>query len=110
MNITRFDKEAAHPAHGGTILAAPVLPQGVKAPFQHAWGYLTAGKEMEGHAHPTEEIYFIHAGCGAVVVGDEEEPVSAGDVIEIPPDAYHTVRNTSDGELTWFALWWEPIP
>jgi mannose-6-phosphate isomerase-like protein (cupin superfamily) len=109
MNITRFSKNKAEPAHSGTILAMDVLPPGVKAPFRHAWGFLEAGKDMEGHTHPTEEIYFFHKGHGAVVVGDEECPVEAGDVVEIPPDAYHTVRNTSDGELYWFALWWDPI-
>ena len=108
MNVSRFDKTKAKPGHNGTILAMPVLPPGVPAPFGHAWGYLTPGQEMEGHAHPTEEIYFFHRGTGTVVVGSEEQGVSPGDVVEIPPDAYHTVRNTSDGELLWFALWWEP--
>ena len=109
MNISRFDKRLAKLAHDGTILAMPVLPEGVKAPFRHAWGHLMPQKAMEGHAHSTEEIYFFHSGTGTVVVGDEERPVGPGDVVEIPPDAYHTVRNTSDGELLWFALWWEPI-
>ena len=44
-----------------------------------------------------------------VVVGEEERGVAPGDVVAIPPDAYHTVRNDSDGELLWFALWWEPL-
>ncbi len=43
------------------------------------------------------------------MVGDEERPVGPGDVVEIPPGAYHTVRNESDGELLWFALWWTPV-
>ena len=109
MNISRFDKQTAQPAHNGTILAMDVLPQGVQAPFGHAWGYLAHKGEMEGHTHPTEEIYFFHRGQGIVVVGDEERPVGPGDVVEIPPAAYHTVRNESDGELMWFALWWTPV-
>ncbi|HHX63741.1 MAG TPA: cupin domain-containing protein [Chloroflexi bacterium] len=109
MNIARFDKKKAQPAHNDTILAMDVLPPGVRAPFDHAWGYLQPGHDMEGHAHPTEEIYFFHKGRGVVVVGDEEHPVEAGDVVEIPPDTYHTVRNPSNDELYWFALWWEPV-
>lgn len=109
MNVSRFEKEKAKPAHNGTILAMPVLPAGVKSPFHHAWGHLGPHAGMEGHRHPTEEIYFFHQGRGVVVVGNEERPTSPGDVVEIPPDAYHTVRNDSDSELLWFALWWEPI-
>lgn len=106
MNVTRFDKSQAKPAHEGTILAMPVLPPGVKAPFGHAWGHLEPYREMDGHRHPTEEVYFFHQGTGIVVVGDEERPVAPGDVVEIPPHTYHTVRNNSDSELLWFALWW----
>ena len=109
MNITRFDQAKAKPAHNGTILAMEVLPAGVKAPFEHAWGYLEPHQAMEGHRHPTAEVYFFHQGQGVVVVGDEQQPVSPGDVVEIPPNAYHTVQNPSDGELYWFALWWPPL-
>lgn len=109
MNISRFDKRIAQPAHEGTILAMPVLPQGIKSPFGHAWGYLDGPTEMDGHAHPTQEIYFFHRGTGVVVIDDEEQTVSPGDVVDIPPNAYHTVRNESEEELLWFALWWEPL-
>jgi mannose-6-phosphate isomerase-like protein (cupin superfamily) len=110
MNISRFRQEDARPAHNGTILAMDVLPPGVRAPFGHAWGYLDGPSAMEGHTHPTEEIYFFHQGTGIVVVGDEEQQVSPGDVVEIPANVYHTVRNENEGELLWFALWWEPMP
>ncbi len=108
MNTSRFHKHDAQPAHNGTILAMDVLPAGMQAPFGHAWGFLDAGQEMEGHAHATDEIYFFHRGTGTVIVGDEESPASPGLVVEIPANAYHTVRNDSQGELLWFALWWEP--
>ncbi|MHB0857836.1 MAG: cupin domain-containing protein [Anaerolineae bacterium] len=110
MNTSRFDTALAKPAHEGTILAMGVLPPGVKAPFGHAWGYLEAHQAMEGHQHPTEEVYMFQQGKGVVVVGDEEKAVQPGEVVEIPPDAYHTVRNDSDAPLLWFALWWDPIP
>ena len=109
MNTSRFVKSRAKAAHNGTILAMDVLPPGVKAPFRHAWGCLAPHAAMEGHRHPTEEIYFFHKGQGVVVVGEEERAVSPGEVVEIPPDVYHTVKNPSGEELYWFALWWEPI-
>lgn len=109
MNVSRFDKTQAKPAHGSTILAMPVLPPGVKAPFGHAWGYLASRGSMEAHSHPTEEVYFFHKGEGVVIVAGEERRVSPGDWVEIPPGAEHTVRNDTDDELLWFALWWEPL-
>jgi len=63
---------------------------------------------MAGHAHPVEEIYFFHRGEGIVIVGSEERRVQPGDGVEMAPDAYHTVRSTSDSHLPWFALWRKP--
>jgi mannose-6-phosphate isomerase-like protein (cupin superfamily) len=109
MNTSSFSELNARPAHAGTILAMPVLPDGVKAPFGHAWGHLGPHSEMEAHAHPTQEIYFFHAGKGKVVVGDEVSEAYPGLVVDIPPSVMHTVRNDSDGELLWFALWWPVV-
>lgn len=106
MNISRFDKNTAFKSHNGTILASDVLPEGMTAPFSHAWGYLENGSEMEGHAHPTNEVYFVFSGSGTVVVGEEKAKVSSGDVIEIPPNAYHTMICDKDAVLLWAALWW----
>ncbi|MHB1319681.1 MAG: cupin domain-containing protein [Anaerolineae bacterium] len=109
MNVSRFEKTLATPGHSGTILAMDVLPPGMRAPFQHAWGHLEPHCTMEGHSHTNAEVYFFHSGTGTVIVGDEQAPVSPGLVVEIPSDTWHTVRNDSDGELLWFALWWPPI-
>ena len=106
MNISRFDKNTADKGHNDTILCSEVLPKGMTAPFGHAWGYLENGKEMEGHSHPTTEVYFVFAGTGTVVVGEESAKVSCGDVIEIPPDVYHTMICDENATLLWNALWW----
>lgn len=106
MQVSRFIKEQATFAHNGTILAAPVLPEGFQAPFSHAWGYVEMGGAIEGHAHPNDEIYFIYRGLGIITVGKEERAVSEGDVIAIPGSAFHALRNTGEGSLQWFALWW----
>lgn len=106
MNIRRFDPATAPPAHNRTILAGPVLPEGMSAPFRSSWGYLTDGGQMEAHSHPDMEIYVVFRGEGTVRVGAEEEPVTCGDVIEIPPDVEHTMTCAAEGELLWAALWW----
>ena len=49
--ISHFDPTKAQEAHGGTILASDVLPAGLLAPFDHAWGYLNGPGAMEPHTH-----------------------------------------------------------
>lgn len=106
---TAFNPLTAEKAHLDTILAGPVIPSDLKAPFEHAWGYLAGPGEMEYHKHYKEEIYFFFKGSGFVRIDGEELPVVPGDVVRIPPDAMHTVINRSDDELLWAALWWNVI-
>lgn len=103
---TKFDPAKAEMAHQNTILSGPVIPEDLKAPFEHAWGYLDAPGEMEYHKHHKEEIYFIIKGEGFVRIDGEEFPVEAGDVVRIPPDAMHTVINRTHEVLQWAGLWW----
>lgn len=110
MRIQSFEKDKAQPSHGGTILAAPVLPPGLAAPFGHAWGYLENHAAMESHSHPTEEIYLVVRGRGVVEVDGERREVGPGDVIEIPPNAPHTMICENSGPLLWAALWWNVYP
>jgi len=107
IKMSKFDPQTAEKAHENTILASPVLPDGVPAPFGHAWGYLDAPGIMEVHSHPTEEVYFFFKGNGFVEVDGERMPTAPGDVAYIPPNAMHTVINEENAELLWAALWWE---
>ena len=105
--ISRFGPAKAQEAHGGTILASPVLPSGLRSPFDHAWGYLNGPGAMEPHMHHKEEVYIFTKGNGYVVVDGTRYLVTTGDVAYIPPDTLHSVVNESEGELTWAAFWWE---
>lgn len=107
MKISRFDKNTAADGHNNTILASDVLPQGMTAPFGHAWGYLENGGEMESHAHPTTEVYFVFSGSGTVVVGEERANVKCGDIIEIPANETHTMICDENTSFLWVALWWQ---
>ena len=105
--ISQFDPAKAQKAHGDTILASALLPEGLHSPFDHAWGYLNGPGAMEPHTHHKEEIYIFTKGNGYVVVDDAFYPVGPGDVAYIPPDSLHSVVNESDGELEWAAFWWD---
>jgi mannose-6-phosphate isomerase-like protein (cupin superfamily) len=104
--VSRFDKKTAPLGHNGTIRAGNVLPDGLKAPFGAAWGYLENASAMEEHAHPTEEIYLVVSGKGFCVINGERFPVAPGDLIAIPPDAPHTVACEDGEEILWAAFWW----
>ena len=51
------------------------------------------------HRHDPDELYFVLAGSGAVLVADQEFPVSAGSTVFVPGGAWHSARNTGDEVL-----------
>jgi mannose-6-phosphate isomerase-like protein (cupin superfamily) len=107
--VTRFDKATAPGGHSDTILAGRALPEGMKAPFGDAWGYLEGKSMMEAHSHPTDEVYFVFKGKGYCHIGDERFAIEPGDVIQVPPDVTHTMECEDGNSLLWVALWWEKI-
>ena len=110
ITINRFNKEEAFPVHNGTILGMKAFSESMNPPFEHLYGYLEDKGIMDGnrqgHSHATKEIYIVFEGEGFVIIDDEEAPIRAGDVIEIPPNSAHTVENRSGKPLTWLAIWW----
>jgi mannose-6-phosphate isomerase-like protein (cupin superfamily) len=47
------------------------------------------------HRHlEAEEIYYITAGSGIMVLGDEQFPVAAGDTVCIMPNTPHRIANS----------------
>lgn len=53
----------------------------------------------------TTERYLLTAGTGEVEVGDgPPTPVTAGDVVLIPPDTPQRITNTGDGDLVFLAI------
>jgi mannose-6-phosphate isomerase-like protein (cupin superfamily) len=54
-------------------------------------------QELHIHAD-AEELVVITAGTGEATIGDEKHEISPGDVLYIPPNAEHEVRNTG-GEM-----------
>ena len=58
------------------------------------------GSEQPLHAHPAnEQVYVIVRGRGTMKVGDEEQEVTAGTLVFIPPGTGHAIRNTDDDPL-----------
>ncbi|MET7619234.1 cupin domain-containing protein [Streptomyces sp. NPDC005408] len=59
------------------------------------------------HGHDTDETFIFVAGEGHVRVGEEERPITVGDVIYVPHGTNHIVTNTSESEpLTFVSIYW----
>lgn len=57
------------------------------------------GGQVPWHNHPQEEVYVILEGTGEMCVGDERRPLSAGQAVYIPSEAYHQLTNVGDEPL-----------
>lgn len=56
------------------------------------------------HQHDYEHEVFVLAGDGIVVDGDQERPLSTGDVIYVAPNDVHQFRNTGDAPMRFLCL------
>jgi mannose-6-phosphate isomerase-like protein (cupin superfamily) len=64
------------------------------------WVEGAPGSRQGVHAHPdSEQVYVIVRGRGVMTVGGEEQEVSAGTLVLVPPGAGHAILNTGDGPL-----------
>jgi len=52
-----------------------------------------AGGQVQPHTHPTHEFYYVTSGRGVVTIEDEEQSVSEGDLVYIPPNLVHSLRS-----------------
>ncbi|HLC97825.1 MAG TPA: cupin domain-containing protein [Candidatus Nanoarchaeia archaeon] len=65
-----------------------------------AVGFLPPKRNATLHFHRiSQEIYYILAGSGRVVLDKEIGEVQKGSIISVPPLAIHGLQNTSDGEM-----------
>ncbi len=57
-----------------------------------------------GHSHDDmEEVYYVVAGAGEMVVGDDRFDIRTGDSFYVPPGEYHTTFQSGNMPLT--ILW-----
>jgi mannose-6-phosphate isomerase-like protein (cupin superfamily) len=63
------------------------------------WVEVGPGSRQRRHQHPEVQVYIIIAGRGVMQVGDDRQPVQAGDLIFIPSDRPHGIDNTGADPL-----------
>ena len=93
-------KATRYRAHGGGIAHMIVDTRHLHTMMFLAHASVAAGKMLEGHVDPMEEIYIIQSGYGRMQVDDEARDVKPGDAIHIPIGSFHELVNTGDEELT----------
>jgi quercetin dioxygenase-like cupin family protein len=52
------------------------------------------------HRHPYAELFLVHEGEGVFRTVDEERAVRAGDLVVVPPDAWHGFTATERLRMT----------
>ena len=63
------------------------------------------------HRHPnSDEILFFVEGSGECVCGEETYPVKPGDLVFVPKDVPHSIRNTHEAENMVCILAQSPLP
>jgi quercetin dioxygenase-like cupin family protein len=67
------------------------------------WVDLAAGASQQPHRHSPEQVYVIIRGEARMLVGEEEQEVGEGDLIHIPSNVDHGIRNLSDKPLTYIS-------
>jgi mannose-6-phosphate isomerase-like protein (cupin superfamily) len=74
------------------------------------WVECAPGSEQPVHQHDdAEQAYIIVRGTGLMRVGDEEQEVSEGMLVLVPPRTGHAIRNTSDAPLVFVSATCPPF-
>ena len=88
--IRKEQREAFITADGSSIRELAGVPSGNTSNQSLAEAVVPPGSATIAHLHHTsEEIYLITHGSGRMRLGDEEQPIRAGDCIVIPPGVEH---------------------
>jgi len=58
----------------------------------------TAGQSLAPHQHNSDEFYYLLRGSAVMTIDGEDQAVNVGDLIHIPPNAVHSISDTSAGQ------------
>jgi len=90
--------ETTYLAHGGAVAQMILDRRTLQEIGFLAIARLAPGKTLEAHVDPMEEIYFILAGRGEMMVAQETKEVKPGDAIWIPAGSEHHLINSGEGD------------
>ena len=64
------------------------------------WLVVPPGVDQELHSHEeAEQLYVVTKGSGSMTVAGDQQEVSEGDLVLVPPATDHSIANDGGGEL-----------
>jgi quercetin dioxygenase-like cupin family protein len=90
--------ETTYLAHGGAVAQMILDRRTLQEIGFLAIARLEAGRTIEAHVDPMEEIYFVLAGEGEMSVGLDAQRVKPGDAIWVPAGSSHSLKNTGQDD------------
>jgi len=72
--------------------------------YSLALAAVAEGEQSLPHRLATSEVYYILSGTGTMHVGDEIEPVHAGQTIYIPPGKVQWIENVGRAPLAFLCI------
>lgn len=80
----------------------------IEPPWGSAWCTVAPGTSTTKHSHDEKETFLILSGTGEMSVNGENQTVSKGDIVYLPPFSEHTIKNISQAEeLEVLCIWWD---
>ena len=67
------------------------------------WVDIIPGSGQSSHNHLPEQVYVIINGKGQMQVGEEKQEVAQGDLIYIPSNEVHSIKNISNEVLSYIS-------
>jgi (S)-ureidoglycine aminohydrolase len=64
-------------------------------------------KSHDPHQHGAEEIILVLKGQVEMLIGEKSYHAATGDVLFAPTNVFHGLKNTGNGEASYFAFQWE---
>jgi len=83
-----------------------------ETPFGASLAVIEGGGQTMVHSHHPAETFIICQGQGTMTIGGVSHSVSSGDVIYLPPQSVHNLKNDSpDHSLMFLSVFWNaPTP
>jgi mannose-6-phosphate isomerase-like protein (cupin superfamily) len=78
-------------------------PEIADTPLAVTWVDVEPGGHQLLHHHPETQVYIVVQGSGLMHVDGETQPVQTGDLIYIPPNAEHGIRNHTSERLSYIS-------
>ena len=106
MHITDFKKCKEITAGDNTSLRELLNPlkEDLNIRYSLAQATVKPGKVTNKHKLKSSEVYYILEGQGEMHIDDEQENVSAGQSIYIPPNSVQNIKNTGLADLVFLCI------